>query len=686
MLFEWIILFILTLVFLILIIFRNSLYHPNPSLYGTYSNPVYSICGPSASQPAFPPIANSSPPSLQNNNADECGQPGVLLVTQLCQPNLVTGNGCINPTTGEQTFKPIVIAQNCTIECVNSKFVNTDIDTCKSYVNQNNVISWIYFPETDKIMPTLPTALPSNPPACYNIFPNGYKRIREVCTQIDPKGILNQCIYYNPRTRQTQTANVGFAFETFVPCADYPNQECGSWIPCNSYDFLSPLCNCVSSNPGQLFSEQAFSDSIICEISPTANCQNNSQNSEICTFNPPSQSVDCVQYTPTDLPSTQCDLSQFDTTNSTICNNYTLANIGNFIIGSDRRAFSTQILPSVPGSIPSTMITLSPTICPNNNVRNPYCLNFCRIYLDQHNYTEPMKNIVKNRAGYLLQTNTQGVIMNYLNTGLFANLPDADTVTPLDFRELTIGPINSPTNCNNAETANINGLVISLIPLSDVGLYKIAGTVKADIFGWLVSGITLRSFFPDSNKIYFQAEIDLLNIQICELSGFSTPCTVNTFSDAQQTLIKIRNHVQNNLNNWDILVNSINNSGLYWVPARNNLQRASHAIGPVQSQIDNYAITLNTAIVSTVPSVLPNIIMIGNDQESIINRTYQVSAMTNQINNINLIPANTNFILPLTLDFSKFNDHITYNGQSTTIRDLFAFRGSNQNPIPRCSV
>jgi hypothetical protein len=686
MLFEWIILFILILGFVIIIIFRNYLYHPNPSLYGTYSNPVYSICGPSATEPAPPPMANSSPPSLQNNNANECGQPGVLLVTRLCQPNLITGNGCINPTTGEQTFKSIVTTQTCTIECVNSKFVDTDIDSCKSYVDQNDVISWIYFPETDKVMPTLPVALSSNPPVCYDIFPNGYKRIQEVCTQIDPKGALNQCIYYNPRTGQTQSADVGFAFETFIPCANYPNQECGSWIPCNSYDLLSPLCNCISSQPGQLFSEQALSNSMICQISTTANCQNNSQNSDICTYNLSRQSTDCVQYDPTHSASTQCNLTQFNTNNSTICNNYSLSDIGNFIIGSDRRAFSTQKLPSIPSSIPSTMITLSPVICPNNNVQNPYCLNFCRVYLDQYNYTEPIKNAVKNRAGYLLQTNTQDVITAYLSTGPFANLPDANTVTPLDFREITIQPVNSPISCTNADTAGINGLVISLIPLSDSGLYKIAGTVKADIFGWLISGNTLRSFFPNSNKIYFQAEIDLLNIQICELNASTTPCTVNMPSDAQQTLINIRNHVQDNLNNWDNLIGSINDSSIYWVPAKNNLLRPSDAIGPVQSQIDSYAIILKNAATSTIPLSLPDIIMIGADQEPIINRTYKISALTNQVNSVNIIPLNENFILSLTLDFNKFNNQIIYNGQSTTIRDLFANRGSNQIPRPKCSA
>lgn len=121
-------------------------------------------------------------------------------------------------------------------------------------------------------MPTLPTPLSSNPPVCYNIFPNGYKRIQEVCTQVDSNGVLNQCIYY-PRTGQTQSANVGFTFQTFVPCANYSNQECGAWITCNSYNYLSPLCSCVSSDSGNLLSEQALSNPMICQTTTSANCQ-----------------------------------------------------------------------------------------------------------------------------------------------------------------------------------------------------------------------------------------------------------------------------------------------------------------------------------------------------------------------------------------------------------------------------
>lgn len=99
MLFEWVILFILFLVFVLVIIFRNSLYWPSSSNYGTYSTAVYSICGPSPTQPGNSQSGNTSPPSLQTNNSSQCDQPGVLLVTQLCQPNLVTENGCINSNT-----------------------------------------------------------------------------------------------------------------------------------------------------------------------------------------------------------------------------------------------------------------------------------------------------------------------------------------------------------------------------------------------------------------------------------------------------------------------------------------------------------------------------------------------------------------------------------------------------------
>lgn len=203
-----------------------------------------------------------------------------------------------------------------------------------------------------------------------------------------------------------------------------------------------------------------------------------------------------------------------------------------------------------------------------------------------------------------------------------------------------------------------------------------------------MSGTTLESFFPDSNKIYFQAEIDLLNYQICNLSGLTSPCRVNNPSSAQSTLISTLNHVQDNLNNWDLLVNSIVDTNLYWVPARNNLQRPSRAIGPVQNQIDNYAVTLENASATTIPTQLPDIIMARAGQEVIADRTYNVTGMTNQVNNTNLIPASTNLLLPLTLDFSNFSNLISYNGQQTTIRDLFALLGSNQNqnPIPTCSV
>lgn len=96
-----------------------------------------------------------------------------------------------------------------------------------------------------------------------------------------------------------------------------------------------------------------------------------------------------------------------------------------------------------------------------------------------------------------MQTNGTGTITGYLSTGSFADLPDADTVTPLDLKQITLTSVNPTESCTAANISGVNGLVISLIPLSNTGiyigaehqheatshLYKIAGTVKADIFG-----------------------------------------------------------------------------------------------------------------------------------------------------------------------------------------------------------
>ena len=230
-------------------------------------------------------------------------------------------------------------------------------------------------------------------------------------------------------------------------------------------------------------------------------CQCSFQKSKKCSGTPPALPTDCVEEGSNAGPTSQCDLSQFSTNGPTICNNYTLNQIGNFIVGTDRKAFATQILPTSPSFIISTMITLSPSIYPNITVQNPYCLNFCRIYLDQYNYSESIKNSVKNRAGYLLQTHGKGNITVYLRIGPFANLPDSDTVTPLDFLPIIITSKTPPFGCTNASTAGVDGLVVSMIPLSNTGLYKISGTVKAEIFGWVVSGKTLKFFFPDMNQI-----------------------------------------------------------------------------------------------------------------------------------------------------------------------------------------
>ena len=242
--------------------------------------------------------------------------------------------------------------------------------------------------------------------------------------------------------------------------------------------------------------------------------------------------------------------------------------------------------------------------------------------------------------------------------------------------------INPPTDCSVAETIGANAIVLGLIPMNIPEIYKVAGIIQSDMFGWIISGRTLKTFFPNSAKSYFQGEIDLINFQ---LSSISRTNQDRLLPVQDPTLSATRNHIQTQLNNWSAIIGSINNNDFYWVPARVDLYRPTHAIAPVQSQADTYQIDLSLLDPSIIPTNnLPVIVRIGDDP--VLDRTYSVESFINTVTGRSLINPSLTYILPLSVNYTQYDTPFTFNGTTITVRDLFAGRGSNETPVPSCAV
>jgi len=638
MILELIVLIILILVFALVIAFGRDLYQLNRNDYGTYSDEIRSPCKPIGS--------------------GDCPSQGVQTSTRFCQPNVRTGYGCIDPITSEQTYKPIVKTIPCVPNCIKSEFKEEDLTNCLSYPTSSvsEVTRWVYFPDEDIAPPEIPLAL--DPTQCYTHLPNAYKRVERTCTVVNPSGETNNCRFYDPRRATWKTVKEGFRYQVFVPCFDPPNLECGSWVPCPSYNQLMPSEFCLTEAPGQLFAERVIFTGSVCQADPSVPC------------NLQDRSDSCIFYPEKSKPSRNCDRTPYtDNKNVEVCTSYTHSEITNFLIGNNRKAFLPMSLIGMPISVTDVTVPLVSTGCPQKGTlweNNPFCIQFCRNLIDTIKYgdPEPGRDSVKNRSGFILTVNSK---FGYLGN---SSLPDQDTLTPLDFVEIEHLLVVSTSKCSTAEIIQTNALIVALIPTDKSNTYKLAGLLKADMFGWIVSGETLKTFFPDSAKKYFQGEIDLITEQMKNTQDLS--------------LEVVKEHLQRNLADWDQTVGRIKSDSFYWVPARVNLTRPSHAIAPVQSQADTFQIKLTSFNLSPdMMEDLPMMVRAGSSPES---RTYLIKSFINTKTKRSFLDSSRRYILSLTVEFSQYGQTFILDGQKITIRDLFITRGSNEVPNPPCIV
>lgn len=570
------ILFILALIFVLIIVGQDVLYSPDELDFGTIEQGFPNTC---------------------TSDTTDCDILGTRFYTETCTANSRTGNGCLDPDTGLQFFGTRTISEQCSVSCARTRFVRHDItphdgqgtSQCRSYVDDIVPRTWFY-DGTNDIEPLDPLS----PTTCYSDFPNNYAKFKYTCEIVNPdtgsKG-FNDCFATDPSTGNQITGSIGYSYYALEPCLNPINQPCGTWLSCRNMNIVLMDDLVDSYVPGTLLGEQISTSPMTCQMNPRISCIGDDTLENVCpTFSSSSpQSAVCRELGEDGSCHTETPGQLLTMVNGLI---------------PDRRAMIPVLSDQLPHDIISIfygiVVIVNPIACAGSNgpswENNSYCTTVVRGTVDTIMYGAA--DSVKNRSGFFMGFEDASGSVTYLAQTLFDIALTTATVTPLDFKDLNmqIPSVSSHPGCTQGQIIEANGILISPIPMGG-NEYKFAGIYKGTLFGWMMTGETvLKMISPKSEfEKYLTSEISYIDA-VNQTGGTS--------------FVDVRNHLAFLLENWNVIITNVRQSGLYWMPARVDLQRPSSIFGPCQTNAEIFTMTMDRTTYPDQDS-LPDILSIG---------------------------------------------------------------------------